>query len=182
MSHEMAALLLTITIQSSLLSLKTIFVLLLDAKSAFDLVLRQILIRRLYLDSPKDQRVIYWDKRLDNRTTYCQWEDQLMGPISDELGVEQGGPNSSEFAKFTTMSSSPQLKIQALGQQWEISPLLPSARPMTRLLSPTTSPPCSNSSTSLYPTVRIIKLSYLQSKPNFSVTPLVTLTMSSMPR
>ena len=100
MSHEMAALLLTITIQSSLLSLKTIFVLLLDAKSAFDLVLRQILIRRLYLDSPKDQRVIYWDKRLANRTTYCQWEDQLMGPISDELGVEQGGPNSSEFYKI----------------------------------------------------------------------------------
>ena len=50
MSHEMAALLLTITIQNSLSVRKPIFVLLLDARSAFDLVLRQILIRRLYLD------------------------------------------------------------------------------------------------------------------------------------
>ena len=55
MSHEMAALLLTITIQKSLNDKKPIFVLLLDAKSAFDLVIRQILVRRFYLDSPKDQ-------------------------------------------------------------------------------------------------------------------------------
>ena len=98
--HDMAALLLTTTIQHSLSMKKPIFVLLLDAKSAFDLVLRQILVRRLFLDSPQDQRVIYWDKRLANRTTYCQWEDQLMGPIRDQLGLEQGGPNSSEFYKI----------------------------------------------------------------------------------
>ena len=100
MSHEMAALLLSITIHKSLTDKKPIFVLLLDAKSAFDLVIRQILVRRLYLDSPQDQRIIYWDKRLSCRTTFCQWEDQLMGPISDELGLEQGGPNSSEFYKI----------------------------------------------------------------------------------
>ena len=98
--HDMAALLLTTTIQHSLSMKRPIFVLLLDAKSAFDLVLRQILVRRLFLDSPQDQRIIYWDKRLANRTTYCQWEDQLMGPIRDQLGLEQGGPNSSEFYKI----------------------------------------------------------------------------------
>ena len=72
MSHEMAALLLTITVHHSLSLKLPIFVLLLDAKSAFDLVLRLILVRRLYLDSPQDQRIIYWDHRLTNRTTFCQ--------------------------------------------------------------------------------------------------------------
>ena len=100
MSHEMAALLLTTTIHHSLQEKKPIFVLLLDAKSAFDLVLREILVRRLYLDTEPDQRIRYWDIRLSKRTTYCQWENQLMGPIHDECGVEQGGPNSSEFYKI----------------------------------------------------------------------------------
>ena len=100
MSHEMAALLLTITVHHSLSLKLPIFVLLLDAKSAFDLVLRLILVRRLYLDSPQDQRIIYWDHRLTNRTTFCQWDDQLMGPIRDELGLEQGGPNSSDLYKI----------------------------------------------------------------------------------
>ena len=100
MSHELAALLLTTTIQHSLSNKKPAFVLLLDAKSAFDLVLREILVRRLFLDTTPDQRIRYWDLRLENRTTFCQWDGQLMGPIRDQLGVEQGGPNSSEFYKI----------------------------------------------------------------------------------
>ena len=100
MSHEMAGLLLTSTIHNSLQENKPIFVLLLDARSAFDLVLREILVRRLYLDTEPDQRIKYWDTRLSKRTTYCQWEDQQMGPINDQCGVEQGGPNSSEFYKI----------------------------------------------------------------------------------
>ena len=100
MSHELAALLLTSTIHHSLQAKKPLFVLLLDAKSAFDLVLREILVRRLYLDTEPDQRIQYWDLRLSKRTTYCQWEHQLMGPIHDECGVEQGGPNSSDFYKI----------------------------------------------------------------------------------
>ena len=100
MSHEMASLLLTSAIQDSLNSDKPLFVLLLDAKSAFDLVIREILVRRLFLDSAPDQRVRYWDLRLTNRTTFCQWENQTMGPIKDELGIEQGGPNGSEYWKI----------------------------------------------------------------------------------
>ena len=100
MSHELASLLLTITIQHCLSNNKPIFVLLLDAKSAFDLVLKEILVRRLYLDTTPDQRIRYWDLRLENRTTFCQWDGQLMGPISDQRGVEQGGPNSSDFYKI----------------------------------------------------------------------------------
>ena len=100
MSHELAYLLLTTAIHNSLSSSKPLFVLLLDAKSAFDLVLREILIRRLYIDTCPDQRIRFWDLRLSNRTTYCQWDNQLMGPIRDELGLEQGGPNSSELYKI----------------------------------------------------------------------------------
>ena len=95
-SHELAALLLSVAIQQSKYSNKPLFVLLLDAKSAFDRVLREILVRRLYLD----QRILYWDLRLVNRQTYCQWDGHLMGPIHDELGVEQGGPNSSDHYKI----------------------------------------------------------------------------------
>ena len=101
MSHELASLLLTSSIQNSFDSSRPLFVLLLDAKSAFDLVLREILVRRLYLDSSTpDQRICYWDLRLSNRITYCLWDGQTMGPIHDQLGLEQGGPNSSELYKI----------------------------------------------------------------------------------
>ena len=100
MSHEFASLLLTTAIQNSFSSAEPLFVLLLDAKSAFDLVLREILVRRLYLDTTPDQRVRFWDLRLANRTTFCQWENHTMGPIHDEQGVEQGGPTSSDHYKI----------------------------------------------------------------------------------
>ena len=100
MSHELAALLLTSTIHNSVQSGRPLFVLLLDARSAFDRVLRQILVRRLYLDTTKDQRVLYWDLRLASRQTFCAWDGQLMGPIHDQRGVEQGGPNSSDHYKL----------------------------------------------------------------------------------
>ena len=35
--------------------------------------------------------VVYLDKRLRNRLTYVEWDRQVMGPIQDKLGVEQGG-------------------------------------------------------------------------------------------
>ena len=97
MSHELASLLLTTTIHDSMASNLPLFVLLLDAMSAFDLVLRKLMVRRLFLDTEADQRIRFWDLRLSNRTTYCQWKNQLMGLIKDQLGVEQGGPNNGEF-------------------------------------------------------------------------------------
>ena len=99
MSHELASLLLTLSIQNSMNTSKPLFVLLLDAKSAFDLVVREILVRRLFLDTTHDQRILYWDNRLGNRVTFCVWDGKTMGPIHDQLGVGQGGPNSSEHYK-----------------------------------------------------------------------------------
>ena len=57
-------------------------------------------IPRLFLDTTPDQRIHYWDLRLKNLVTFCQWDGQVMGPIRDERGVEQGGPSSSEIYKI----------------------------------------------------------------------------------
>ena len=91
-NHELAALLLTETIQHSLHTAKRpLFVLYLDAKSAFDLVLRQFLINNLYDYGIQDQGLLLIDQRIKNRKTICEWNGQIMGPIHDKWGLEQGG-------------------------------------------------------------------------------------------
>ena len=101
LSHEHAALLLTEAINFSVSTAKLpVFCLYLDAKSAFDRALREILIRRMYLDGTAGHSLLYLDKRLGNRVTFIDWEKTIMGQIHDEQGVEQGGPNSSEEYKI----------------------------------------------------------------------------------
>ena len=101
MSHELAALLLTETIQHSLNVTKLpVFALFLDAKSAFDRVLKEILVRNMYNAGTDDQRLLYLDQRLANRQTYVDFDQQLMGPIHDERGLEQGGVASSDKYKL----------------------------------------------------------------------------------
>ena len=101
MSHELACLLLTETLQFSILvSKRSVFALFLDAKSAFDRVIREILIRNLYLAGTNDQKLIYLDERLKNRHTYCEFEKVMMGPILDTRGLEQGGMSSSDMYKL----------------------------------------------------------------------------------
>ena len=100
-SHELASLLVTECIQHSLHHLKEpLFVLFLDAKSAFDVVLKELLIKNLYFSGTTGETLLYLDARLGNRQTYLDWNGQLMGPILDEQGVEQGGINSSDFYKI----------------------------------------------------------------------------------
>ena len=101
MSHELAALLLTETIQhSSNVSKLPVFSLFLDAKSAFDRVLREILVRNLFLAGIQDQRLVYLNERLSNRQTFCEFDKQMMGPIIDTRGLEQGGIPSSDLYKL----------------------------------------------------------------------------------
>ena len=93
-SHELAALLLTECISVSLnAKKKPVYVLYLDAKSAFDLVIREPLINNLYHHGIKDQGLLLLDNRLKHRKTVCEWNGQLMGPIDDRWGLEQGGKN-----------------------------------------------------------------------------------------
>ena len=100
-SHDLASLLLTEVIQHSIYtSNEPVYALYLDAKSAFDLVLREILIRNLFLCGTSGEELIYINERLKNRQTYCEWDKCLMGPIRDTLGIEQGGVNSDNFYKI----------------------------------------------------------------------------------
>ena len=100
-SHELAALLLTELIQYSLnVHHQPLFILYLDAKSAFDNVLRQLLIRNLYFAGTEGEELLAINNRLAGRKTFAEWDKQIMGPIHDELGVEQGGVNSGDFYKI----------------------------------------------------------------------------------
>ena len=99
MSHELACLLLTETLQYSLnVSKLPVYAIFLDAKSAFDRVLREILVRNLFIAGTNDHRLLYIDQRLSKRNTFCEFDKHLMGPISDIRGLEQGAvPSSDEY-------------------------------------------------------------------------------------
>ena len=70
---------------------KPLFVLLNDAKSAFDKVLPESIIRNAYNAGLHGHGLLYLAKRLKNRQTFVEWNTCLIGPICDKLGVEQGG-------------------------------------------------------------------------------------------
>ena len=100
-SHELAAVVLTEAIQHSLYTIKEpLFVLLLDAQSAFDVVLRELLVRNLYNINTDGHTLLYINNRLGHRRTFIDWDGNLMGAIEDECGVEQGNVNSSDFYKI----------------------------------------------------------------------------------
>ena len=100
-SHDLAALLLTETIQHSLNSTHLpLFAIFLDAKSAFDRVMKELLVRNLHQAGTDGHALLYLDQRLKNRITYCEYDKELMGPIKDELGLEQGGVSSSDVHKL----------------------------------------------------------------------------------
>ena len=100
-SHELASLLVTEVIQHSLYVLKKpVFLLALDAQSAFDRCLRQILVCELYKAGLDDDSLILIDNRLASRSTVYEWDKELLGPAPDGTGFEQGGINSSDFYKL----------------------------------------------------------------------------------
>ena len=100
-SHELAALLLTESIQHAVFSAKKpLFVILLDAKSAFDKILVEFIIKNAFLAGSRGQGLLYLADRLSHRKTFVEWDKCLMGPISDKLGVEQGGVLSDRLYKL----------------------------------------------------------------------------------
>ena len=100
-SHELAALLLSETVQHSLFKdCQPVFALFLDAKSAFDVVVRQNAIVEAYHAGTTDQGLLYLDARMANRRTFPQWGTTIMGPICDKRGVEQGAINSDRIYKL----------------------------------------------------------------------------------
>ena len=100
-SHELASLSITEAINHSLyVNKQPVYLLLLDAKSAFDLVIIEHAIRCAWNAGTQDQGLVYLDKRLRNRLTFVEWEKQIMGPIADTLGVEQGGRPSDRVYRL----------------------------------------------------------------------------------
>ena len=98
MSHELGALLLTETISHSLKNNnEPVFCLFLDARSAFDLTIREIMTRKLHLLGTTGQRLLFIDNRLKHRRTFLEWDHKVLGPIDDELGFEQGGISSGDL-------------------------------------------------------------------------------------
>ena len=99
-SHELASLLVTETIQHSLhVADKPVFFLALDALSAFDRCLRQILVCELYKAGMDGDALTVIDNRLSSQSTVYEWNKELLGPAADITGFEQGGINSSDYYK-----------------------------------------------------------------------------------
>ena len=59
-----------------------------------------VMIREAYLAGTRDQGILMIKNRLENRTTFCEYDKVLMGPIDDKLGCEQGGQNSDKFFRL----------------------------------------------------------------------------------
>ena len=100
-NHELAAILVTEAIQhSKFVTKRPIFLLFLDAKSAFDTVHIPYLVRCLYRTGMESQAVLYLENRLSNRVTFCEFDKTVVGPIKDQQGLEQGGVSSSDLYKL----------------------------------------------------------------------------------
>ena len=78
-------------------NLKPLFAFFVDARSAFDRALREILVRKLYLHGTTGDRLLFFNNRLQFRKTFCEWERKVLGPIHDLQGVEQGGVPSGDL-------------------------------------------------------------------------------------
>lgn len=65
-----------------------------------NVVLTELLVKNVFLCNTDGQDLIYLNNHFQNHQTYIDWNGQLIGPIHDEHGVEQGGVNSSDLYKI----------------------------------------------------------------------------------
>ena len=122
-SHALAALLLTETNQQAIHTDKQpLYCLLLDAKSCYDKILAESVIRQAYLAGTRDQGLLYINHRLKNRKTVCEYDKILMGPIEDKIGLEQGGKNSDKFHKLCNNSQLSTAQTSGLGINLKMGP------------------------------------------------------------
>ena len=75
------------------------FLIFLDACSAFDKVLPKLLLKNLYFCGVNGEVLGYIDNRLTSRSTVYEWDKVLMETCKDDTGVEQGGVSSGDFYK-----------------------------------------------------------------------------------
>ena len=179
-SHDLAALLVTEAIQHSLFANnQPVYMLALDAESAFDRCLRQVLVSELYKAHLQTAAILVIDTRLASRITVYEWEGQVMGPAVDATGFEQGGINSSDFYK---LCNNEQLKtaqdsmlgvdigsqvISAIGQADDVILISSSIHSLQMLVS-LTEQYCSKFRVKLEPSKTKL-LAYCQDKQSFVV-------------
>ena len=72
----------------------------LDAQSAFDRCLRQILCSELFRSGVTGSALLFINNRLENRSTVYKWDGEMLGPAQDITGFEQGGINSGDYYKL----------------------------------------------------------------------------------
>ena len=53
-----------------------------------------------YMAGTDDEGLLYLDHRLRNRATFIEWDKEILGPIHDTIGVEQGGCASDRIYKL----------------------------------------------------------------------------------
>ena len=91
-SHDLAALCVTEAVQHGLhINKEPVYLLLLDAQSAYDRVVIEHAVRCAYEAGTQDEGLLYLDHRLRSRRTMLEWDKEILGPIMDTQGVEQGG-------------------------------------------------------------------------------------------
>ena len=91
------------------------FLLVLNAQSAFDRCLRQILVCELYRAGMQDDALVMINKRLANRSMVYEWNKELLGAAPDITGFEQGGINSSDYYKLYNNSQLDNAQRSGLG-------------------------------------------------------------------
>ena len=115
-SHELASLLVTEMIQYSLnVADEPIYLLVLDAQSAFDRCLRQVLSTELFMTGMSEAAIKLIDNRLKSRCTVYHWNNEWIGPSSDITGFEQGGINSGDFYKLYNNEQLNRAQASSLG-------------------------------------------------------------------
>ena len=77
-----------------------VYLLLLDAQSAYDRVVIEHAVRCAYIAGTQDEGLLFLDHRLRNRRTMIEWEKEILGPIRDTQGVEQGGVPSDKVHRL----------------------------------------------------------------------------------
>jgi hypothetical protein len=92
-------------------------------------------VRCAYLAGTEDEGLIYLDNRLRNRrSTYIEWEKELLGPIKDTQGVEQGGCPSDRIYRLTNNEQLDTAQKSQLGVDLGLS-LAPSGALLRQVLS-----------------------------------------------
>ena len=91
-SHDLASLQTTeLILYSNNVLKRPLYALFLDAKSCFDRVRVQNVIKNAYRTGTSDSSLNLINNRLSNRSSFIKFNNDVIGPIYDSLGVKQGG-------------------------------------------------------------------------------------------